>query len=281
MIIANPIYDTVFKRLMENNRVAKFFISTLIEEDIVKLTLKPQELTYNDSPAGIAVFRYDFSAKIKTKEGKYKNVLIEIQKSGDTDDISRFRNYLAEQYKREDEITDEEGNKDTAALPIVTIYILGFKLKNIESPAIKINREYIDLINKKTIKATSEFIERLTHNSYIVQIPHIKPKVRTRLEKLLSIFEQTNFISQDAEIKEYGYKLDLEEIKLMIKILEEAGANPQVREEILKEKAAIKFYEDSFKMRTKKLIKEMKEKNREIEEKDKEIEELKRRLKEK
>ncbi len=28
MIIANPIYDVVFKKLMENNKVAKFFIGT-------------------------------------------------------------------------------------------------------------------------------------------------------------------------------------------------------------------------------------------------------------
>lgn len=31
MIIANPIYDVVFKRLMENQRVATFFIVTLPE----------------------------------------------------------------------------------------------------------------------------------------------------------------------------------------------------------------------------------------------------------
>ena len=29
MVIANPIYDVVFKRLMENERVAKFFISSM------------------------------------------------------------------------------------------------------------------------------------------------------------------------------------------------------------------------------------------------------------
>ncbi|MDR0384840.1 MAG: hypothetical protein LBH60_02035 [Prevotellaceae bacterium] len=29
-IIANPIYDTVFKRLMENLRIAKFFFSTIL-----------------------------------------------------------------------------------------------------------------------------------------------------------------------------------------------------------------------------------------------------------
>jgi hypothetical protein len=34
MIIANPIYDTVFKRRMEHERVAKFFIGILLEQYI-------------------------------------------------------------------------------------------------------------------------------------------------------------------------------------------------------------------------------------------------------
>jgi hypothetical protein len=46
MIIANPIYDVVFKRLMENERAAKFFIGTLIGETIESLEAKPQEFTY-------------------------------------------------------------------------------------------------------------------------------------------------------------------------------------------------------------------------------------------
>jgi len=34
MIIANPIYDVVFKMLMENEKVAKFFIGTFLEQNI-------------------------------------------------------------------------------------------------------------------------------------------------------------------------------------------------------------------------------------------------------
>ena len=44
-----------------------------------------------------------------------------------------FRNYLAEQYKKEDKIDNEK-----VILPITTIYILGFKLPEIETPCIKI-----------------------------------------------------------------------------------------------------------------------------------------------
>ena len=81
MLIANPIYDTVFKRMMENERVAKFFISTLLEQTIEAIEVKPQEFTYTDELAGLAVFRLDFIATIKTETGEYKKVLIEIQKA--------------------------------------------------------------------------------------------------------------------------------------------------------------------------------------------------------
>jgi hypothetical protein len=40
-VIANPIYDTVFKRLMENERIAKFFLSTLLGENIISLNVHP------------------------------------------------------------------------------------------------------------------------------------------------------------------------------------------------------------------------------------------------
>jgi hypothetical protein len=45
-IIANPIYDTVFKRLMENQRIVKFFLSTILERQIEDITVLPQEFTY-------------------------------------------------------------------------------------------------------------------------------------------------------------------------------------------------------------------------------------------
>ncbi|MBP6386398.1 MAG: hypothetical protein KA327_07210, partial [Pseudarcicella sp.] len=62
MIIANPIYDTVFKKMMENERVAKFFIGTLLDQEIENIEVKPQEFTYTNELLGLAVFRLDFIA---------------------------------------------------------------------------------------------------------------------------------------------------------------------------------------------------------------------------
>ena len=72
MVIANPIYDVVFKRMMENERVAKFFIGTLLGQIIETVEVKPQEFTYTDELAGLAVFRLDFIATITTETGEQK-----------------------------------------------------------------------------------------------------------------------------------------------------------------------------------------------------------------
>ena len=85
MVIANPIYDVVFKRMMENDKVAKFFIGTLLNENIETVEVKPQEFTYTDELAGLAVFRLDFIATIRTENGTLKKVLIEIQKAKNQD----------------------------------------------------------------------------------------------------------------------------------------------------------------------------------------------------
>ena len=120
MVIANPIYDVVFKRLMEDKRIAKFFIGTLLEQNIENVEVKPQEYTYDgevdlDDPnirkaieakvmerLTIRVYRLDFIATIKTESGELKKVLIEIQKANNQVDLMRFRDYLGEQYKKQD-----------------------------------------------------------------------------------------------------------------------------------------------------------------------------------
>ncbi len=96
MVIANPIYDVVFKRMMENEKVAKFFIGALLNQNILSVEVQPQEFTYTDVLAGLAVFRLDFIATVKTESGDLKKILIEIQKAKNQIDLMRFRNYLAE-----------------------------------------------------------------------------------------------------------------------------------------------------------------------------------------
>ncbi|MFP5041020.1 hypothetical protein [Parasediminibacterium sp. JCM 36343] len=263
MVIANPIYDVVFKRLMENERVAKFFIGTLLEETIESVEVKPQEFTYTDELAGLAVYRLDFIATIKTATGEYKKVLIEIQKAKNQIDLMRFRNYLAEQYKKEDTVNDEK-----VVLPITTIYILGFKLPEIETPCIKVERKYKDLINKTMLETKSEFVESLTHDSYVVQVERITDRYQTRLDKLLSVFEQANFVDDKKIIKEFDHAADLEEVRIMTDILHHAGTNPEEKKKIETEQEAWRTVNAMFENEKKAFIKALKEKDKALSEKD-------------
>ena len=258
MYIANPIYDTVFKHLMENDKVARFFIETLIETPVESIEVVPSEFTYfvpkdkktanlktgenSDNRDFLGILRYDFLAIINTKEG-HKKVLIEIQKAKNNTDIMRFRQYLAEQYKRKN-VIKAENKKTKEVLPIITIYMLGFKLPETKAIAIAVSRHYRDMIDSKELNIKSKFIECLTHDSYVVQIPRIEGKTRTRLEKLLSIFEQEYFFDERGILKEYNHKLDDENIRYMVDILHHTGADPKQQVEIEKEWEAYQYLEE-------------------------------------
>ncbi len=268
MVIANPIYDVVFKRMMENERVAKFFIGTLLEQIIETIEVRPQEFTYSDELAGLAVFRLDFIATIKTETGEFKKVLIEIQKAKNQIDLMRFRRYLAEQYKKEDTI-----NNAKLILPITTIYILGFKLPEIDTPCLKVERNYKDLVNNKIIEIRSSFVEKLTHESFIVQVERITDKYQTKLDKMLSVFEQTNFIDNDRITKQFKHATDLEEVKIITDILHYTGTDPDEKKKIEIEQEAWRTVNAMFEDKEKELLKVIDENKKKIDEKQKVIDE--------
>ncbi|MDR1937700.1 MAG: hypothetical protein LBQ73_04260 [Tannerellaceae bacterium] len=276
MIIANPIYDVVFKRLMENERVAKFFIGTLLDQTIESVEAKPQEFTHTDESSGVTVFRLDFIALIRTAEGEQKKILVEIQKAKKQTDLMRFRSYLGEQYKKEDLV---EGKQ--TVLPITTIYILGFTLAGIETPCIKVDRQYYDLINNTVITRKNHFVESLTHDCFIVQANRITDRYQTRLDKLLSIFEQTHFTDEKRIVKQYEHEPDEEEVRLMTDILHHSGTDPEERKLIEIEQEAWRTINEmmaDMADEVEKVTKALEEKDKVIEEKDKEIEALKQRL---
>jgi len=259
MVIANPIYDVVFKRMMGNERVAKFFIGTLLEQIIETIKVRPQEFTYSDELAGLAVFRLDFIATIKTEAGEFKRVLIEIQKAKNQIDLMRFRRYLAEQYKKEDTIKNAK-----LILPITTIYILGFKLPEIDTPCLKVERNYKDLVNNKIIEIRSSFVEKLTHESFIVQVERITDKYQSKLDKMLSVFEQTNFIDNTRITKQFKHATDLEEVKIITDILHYTGTDPDEKKKIDIEQEAWRTMNAMFEDKEKELLKVIDENKKKI-----------------
>ncbi len=276
MVIANPIYDTVFKKLMENERVAKFFVGTLMNEIIEHIQVMPQEFTYRNSYDIMTIFRLDFIATIKTKEGDFKKILIEIQKGRNVSDLMRFRNYLAEQYKKEELVDiDGSGIEEETTLPITSIYILGFNLDDVDSACVKVERNYVDMIDNKILTQKSDFIEKLTHDSYIVQVKRITDRYQTALDKLLSVFEQRHFLNDDKIIKEYSHNPDVEEVQLITDILHYSGISSDDRKTIEIEIEAMRTFNATKTKEQKKVERELKEKKlllKKQEEKNSEIE---------
>ncbi len=223
--VANPIYDVVFKYLMEDTRIAKLLISALIELEVIEIELKPKEYTTDLKEKNFTVYRIDFKAKIKDKNGKEHIVLIELQKAKLATDIMRFRRYLGMQYAHKDNVI--KTNKGTIALPIISIYFLGYSLDNFSNtPIIKVARQYIDHATKDILKGKEHFIESLTHDSIIIQIQAIKKKRhRTKLEQVLSVFEQSDVHEVDVNIEKYP-----KEFQEVIRRLTSALADPDIRE---------------------------------------------------
>jgi len=225
MIIANAIYDVVFKYLMEDKRIAKLLLSALLRTEVLDLELKPQEYSTGDDIKQLTVYRIDFKARIKTKNGKEQVVLIELQKAKFATDIMRFRRYLGKQYANNDNTIETEGQKK--ALPIITIYFLGYSLEGLEDiPVVYISRRYLDHNTGQELPVKSDFVESLTHDSIIVQVEAIKRKDRkTELEKVLSVFEPG--LKHEISIDEENYP---EKYKPIIRKLLQVIQDEKVRE---------------------------------------------------
>lgn len=238
MEIANPIYDVVFKYLMEDNDIARLIISTIIKKEVVSLEFRPQEKTVELGAASLTVYRLDFSAKIQTDQG-LKLVLIEIQKAQFSTDVMRFRKYLGEQYKNEENkykakvLRKHTGKllevEEDKAIPILSIYFLGYPLDHFQAPVIRVQRDCYDDATNEKLRGQEEFIEALTHDSYIIQVPYLKEDHQSEVEKMLGIFDQGKKTANShvLNIKEEDYP---EKYRSIIRRLQRAIVEPEVRD---------------------------------------------------
>jgi len=236
MEIANPIYDAVFKYLMEDTRAAKTFISYLTGYEVESLEFKPTEYRVdNVGERNFTICRMDFAAKVKTNEGS-KLILIEIQKAKYSTDIMRFRRYLGGQYSNPEnciETTEVINGKEVTrkvAESILTIYFLGHRIEHSNVPVIRVKRSIIDVATNEELEGKSEFIESLTHESVIVQIPALKGHRRSKLEILLSFFDQNLSVDGSKHTLLINDEEIPEEFKFIYRRLAMANAQRELKE---------------------------------------------------
>ena len=270
MYIANPIYDVVFKYMMEDLRVAKTFISAIIGEEVENLDFCPQELTTKYREGSLTVIRMDFLARIKTPDG-YKAVIIEMQKAQLSSDIRRFRRYIGLQYQSKSNIYKDE-NKNEHSRPIYCIFFLGQGLDIPDVPVLTVTNSVKDRATGRELVLRNEFIESLHHQSWIVQISNLKKHRRDDLEKLLSIFDQSKITDSNhiLNVKEEDFP---EEFRHIIRRLKQASESEEVAEQMNAEDDLIYDFQN--------LERRLAEKDEKLEEKDRKLEERDRKLEEK
>ena len=243
--IANPIYDIVFKYLMEDERVVKILLSALLKKPVVEVELRKHEYS-NVQRDKISMFRIDFGAKVRNADGSLHLVLIELQKTWLETETLRFRQYLGAQYANPDNMLKEK-DRNSMGIPMVAVYLLGHRVGDIEEPVLYVKHNAFDYEgNEVTQGLPDPFVDSLTHNSIIVQIPRLHGHVNNRLEEILSVFDQTRKNKDNGQvlnINESEY-VDDEEMMVIIHRLLAAAADAQVRQDMNTEDEFFKAIED-------------------------------------
>lgn len=231
--IANPIYDSVFKYLIDDERVAKTLLSALLRKEVVEVEQRPHEYV-NGVRDNISMFRIDFAARVRKDDGTTSLVLIELQKTWLETETLRFRQYLGAQYSNPDNMeTTDKGRK--AGIPMVAVYLLGHRVGDIEEPVLYVSHKSYTYDNREVTKGLpNPFIDSLTHDSIIVQIPLLRGQVNNRLDKVLSVFDQTSLAGRNSQmltINEAQYEDDTE-MRHILERLERATFDAKIRQDM-------------------------------------------------
>ncbi len=251
--IANPIYDTAFKYMMQNERAAKVLISNLLDKEVDELTLLTNDVVLYEKD-NLRILRLDFSAKIRDKKsGKTEIVTIEMQKAYLDREVMRFRDYLSSQYSSR--INAEKRirhtvakNKDTGQFEpvdveeyiprhIIAIYFLGSGLDDLiksDTPVIYNFPNPVGIDGEPIANAMDTlFFRALTHDTVVVRINKLKDNARSKVEQMLEIFVQDNVSSESSqllEIKDFDSRSP--EFKVLAMPLIMAVADSKLRKEL-------------------------------------------------
>ena len=230
MVIANPIYDIVFKYLMEDERVARTILSALLKREVLSVEVRPHEYA-NSSRDTLSVFRIDFGATVREADGSERLMLIELQKTWLSTETLRFRQYLGLHYSNPSNM-GADGN----ALPTVAVYLLGHKVGDILEPVLYVRHHAYDYDGREVTEGLPDpFVESLTHDSIIVQIPRLHGRINNRLDEVLSVFDQsqtTDSTQHMLDIDENRYDEDDKDMQRILRRLLMAAASADMRHDM-------------------------------------------------
>ena len=235
MRIANPMYYAAFKYLMDDDASARLLVGAVLGEEVESLQPLPEaravraEPAPGEPPSGelLTVPRMDFAAIVRTASGDRLEVLLEVHRAYFTDEAMRFREYLGRHYA-DRENYDEGVDGRRRHRPLRAIYILGECLPRTEATVLKVTREYLDAVTGQRLAEREEFVEALSHDCWVVQVPLLAAQRRTDLERLLSVFDQALQVPGNRKLLEVSERQVPERYVPVLRRLEGAAASVEV-----------------------------------------------------
>nr|VFK21431.1 MAG: hypothetical protein BECKLFY1418C_GA0070996_109311 [Candidatus Kentron sp. LFY] len=90
-------------------------------------------------------------------------------------------------------------------------------------------RRYYDAATGEEIAEREEFIEGLTHDSFVIQIPRLRPERRTATERLLAVFGQHRRDERDGHLPDVDEAAYPEECRKVVRWPNVAVSEPDIR----------------------------------------------------
>lgn len=302
IIIPNPIYDVVFKYLMEDMESATIVLSTLINQKIKNLKLEPithaekrpnltqAEIQDPKTKEDIRLFHLDFTATVELPDGTEEVIMIELQKASLPDDILRFKRYISKNFQRKLEVErphPTSGGLEIVEKPLrlIPIFILNFRIENeVNDLLIQTSRIKNGVFKNKTL-GENFFIDHLSYDVWIVQLPNLQyiteedyagDEYKEKLYSLLKLFDQKSKVKGNEHRLRFIRRFFPGFLDRVIKRLQAASINNQELEEQMQiEDDYLKILikrDNTISALEMKLEQVIYEKDQVISEKDKEIE---------
>ena len=162
--VANPLYDAVFKYLLEDERIAKTLLTARLKKKVVDVKIRRNEYANLTRREAISMFRIDFAATVLDEDEKTHLMLIDLQKTWLPSETLRFRRYLALQYNNEENILNENDGK--YAISMVAVYLLGHCVDDVTEPVVCVSHQAYDYDGKLVKDGMPDpFVESLQHDS--------------------------------------------------------------------------------------------------------------------
>ena len=142
-----------------------------------------------DAPPSLTLFRMDFAARVRTADGRARQVLVEVQKAKAPTVVERFRRYLGQQYasgtkRRPRRARGLRGGAAGDHLPA------GLRPGFSDEAVLDVCPRVTERRTGRVLDAGHPFVEGIHHRSHIVQIPRLSRNGEDELSRFLTIFDQ-------------------------------------------------------------------------------------------